>query len=144
MNKLVMVLSILMTAFPLWADILPPPTNQFVGINDGVFNDLVEEDCRLCHENPDQFPVEDETIPKRHHLLYGTAIPVNTEVPIPDGDGDGNADTVYGCLNCHEQDTSGGIIRFLVESDCTQCHTQVHGTDSPSQTISGRGAGLMR
>ena len=66
-----MVLSlILMTALPLRADIPAPPANQFIGINDGVFNDLVEDDCRLCHENPDQYPVEDETIPNRHHLLY--------------------------------------------------------------------------
>jgi hypothetical protein len=98
--------------------------NQIIGVNDGVFNDLDEADCRLCHENPDQFPVEDETLPNRHHLLYGTAIPDNTDVPVPDADGDGTDDTVYGCLNCHQQDTSGGIIQFLVERDCTQCHIQ--------------------
>jgi DmsE family decaheme c-type cytochrome len=27
---------------------------------------------------------------------------------------------------------------------CTQCHTQVHGTDNPSQTVPGEGKGLMR
>jgi DmsE family decaheme c-type cytochrome len=27
---------------------------------------------------------------------------------------------------------------------CTQCHTQVHGSDQPSQTVSGRGQGLAR
>jgi len=27
---------------------------------------------------------------------------------------------------------------------CTQCHTQVHGSDSPSQTTSGMGDGMMR
>jgi hypothetical protein len=123
--NILMVLSfMLMTALPVRAEIPAPPANQLIGINDGVFNDLDEADCRLCHENPDQYPVEDETLPNRHHLLYGTAIPTNTDVPIPDADGDGTADTVYGCLNCHQQDTSGGIIQFIVERDCTQCHIQ--------------------
>jgi DmsE family decaheme c-type cytochrome len=27
---------------------------------------------------------------------------------------------------------------------CTQCHTQIHGSDLPSQTVPGRGDGLMR
>jgi hypothetical protein len=122
---IIMVLSFtLMTASSPWAETPAPPANQLIGVNDGLFKDLDEADCRLCHENPDQFPVEDETLPNRHHLLYGTAIPTNTDVPIPDADGDGTDDTVYGCLNCHEQDTSGGIIQFIVERDCNQCHIQ--------------------
>ena len=51
-------------------------------------------------------------------------------VPIPDADGDGVDDTVYGCLNCHEQDTSTGVIRFLVERDCLECHVQIPGEAS--------------
>jgi hypothetical protein len=35
------------------ADIPPPPVNQNLGIDDGVFNNLVEADCRFCHENAD-------------------------------------------------------------------------------------------
>ena len=27
---------------------------------------------------------------------------------------------------------------------CTQCHTQVHGSDLPSQAVPGLGQGLMR
>jgi hypothetical protein len=31
----------------------PPPVNQNIGIDDGVFNNLVENDCRFCHEGDD-------------------------------------------------------------------------------------------
>jgi hypothetical protein len=75
-----MVLSFtLMICLPLWADVLAPPVNQIIGVNDGMFNNLVEADCWLYHENPAQFPVEDEAIPNRHHLLYGTVIPDPTD-----------------------------------------------------------------
>ena len=79
------------------ATILPPPANQFIGINDGVFLDLVEDDCRLCHENPDQYPVEDETLPNRHHLLTGTEIPDPTDAPY------GTPGGLFAGLTCHEE-----------------------------------------
>jgi len=34
--------------------------------------------------------------------------------------------------------------RQAFTTKCTQCHTMVHGTDLPSQTVPGRGDGLMR
>ena len=40
----------LMIAVPLRADVPPPPVNQIIGINDGVLNNLVEADCRFCHD----------------------------------------------------------------------------------------------
>jgi hypothetical protein len=117
--KLIMVLSlILMTALPVRADIPAPPANQFIGINDGVFHDLVEDDCRLCHENPDQYPVEDETIPNRHHLLTGTEIPDPTDAPY------GTPGGLFACLSCHEVEVNAGIFQFIVERDCLVCHTQ--------------------
>ena len=95
--NILMVLSlILMISLPLRADIPAPPVNQIIGINDGVFIDLDEEDCRLCHENPDQYPVEDETIPNRHHLLTGTEIPDPTDAPY------GTPGELFSCLTCHE------------------------------------------
>jgi len=59
------VLSLLIIIPDLWAAVPPPPANQIIGINDGVFNDLTEADCRACH---------DETV-DRHHLLYNSVIP---------------------------------------------------------------------
>jgi DmsE family decaheme c-type cytochrome len=46
----------------------------------------------------------------------------------------------------------GGLIpnngpdsyRQAFTTKCTQCHMMVHGTDLPSQTVPGRGDGLMR
>jgi hypothetical protein len=42
---------------------------------------------------------------------------------------------VYGCLTCHDQDTTGGVISFVVYRDCTVCHeyrggANVHHLDS--------------
>ena len=53
-----------------------------------------------------------------------------TVIPILDTNQDGVNDTHYGCLNCHEQAVVGGVITFLVERDCLQCHIQVPGDGS--------------
>lgn len=122
MRKTSLLLSVfsvsLMISHPLWAAVPAPPTNQTIGVNDGVFNDLLEADCRFCHENPDQFPVEDKTITARHHLLNNTVIPNSTDAPygIPGED--------YVCTSCHALNSSSGAIRFLVETDCLVCHIQ--------------------
>ena len=49
-------------AVVIWANAPAPPANQQIGFPDGVFNSLEETDCRLCHENPEQFPVDPESI----------------------------------------------------------------------------------
>ncbi len=144
--------SILIFAMPLWADVPPPPVNQQIGIPDSVFNSLQETDCRLCHENPDQFPVEDETIPDRHHLLVDTPVTVGTcsvsEVqclpnagvecshlhdvcqgasvapfpPLPGG--------TFTCFSCHDVDCSTGVCDINVYRDCLFCHEQISGNAS--------------
>ncbi len=92
----------------------PPPVRQELGFYDAAFSDLEEADCRICH---------DLGVPDRHHMLYGQPIPSGSLVPIPDANGDGIPDTHYGCLNCHAEDDSSGVIVFDVERDCTVCHT---------------------
>jgi hypothetical protein len=47
-----------------FSDVPSPPINQIVGIPDTSFNNLVEADCRFCHEDPNI--VDDENIPNRH------------------------------------------------------------------------------
>jgi hypothetical protein len=42
---------------------------------------------------------------------------------------------VYGCLTCHDEDNTGGVINFVVYRDCTFCHeyrggANVHHLDS--------------
>jgi hypothetical protein len=56
-----------------WAVVPAPPVNQTIGLPDGVFNDLVEAECRFCHEDPD-IVWEGSNIPDRHHLLMYSPI----------------------------------------------------------------------
>ena len=53
-----------------------------------------------------------------------------TVAPDKDADQNGVNDTVYQCLNCHIEDTSGGIIELQVWRDCLLCHVQVPGEAS--------------
>lgn len=71
------------------------------------------------------------------------------------------------CLNCHSMHFHAGVVSVDGEFDnpqaperagfstpdgwkkamltkCTQCHSEIHGTDLPSQSISGGGAALTR
>jgi hypothetical protein len=96
----------------------PPPVRQEIGIQDSLYNHLVEADCRFCHENPEQFPVLDVSVPDRHHLLSDTIIPDPTDAPF------GIPGNLYECLSCHEVDDSTGVIIFIVERDCLVCHIQ--------------------
>ena len=93
----------------LWATVPPPPANQIIGINDGVFNDLTEADCRVCHG----ITVD------RHHLLYNSEIPDPTDAPY------GVPGESYSGLSCHEVINNGiDPIQFIVERDCMVCHIQ--------------------
>ena len=177
---IIAVISVFTIAFalPALAAVPPPPVNETIGVPDGIFNDLVESECRICHE--DQSIVSGGAhIPDRHHnLMYS---PLQTgecsvnhnnclldsecnpgicsrnnvpctedshcpqffsgetcgencigETVAPDKDADRNGvdDTVYQCLNCHLEDTSGGIIELLVWRDCLLCHVQIPGEAS--------------
>ena len=51
---------------------------------------------------------------------------------------------VYGCLTCHDEDNTGGVISFVVYRDCMFCHEQrggatVHHLDSD---VTGAKAGI--
>lgn len=85
-----------------------PPVPQTIGVPDIAASELVEADCRICH---------DSGVRDRHHILYGEPIPPGSFVPFPDADRDGQPDTVYGCLNCHGS-------RFTVVRNCIACHTE--------------------
>jgi hypothetical protein len=122
---------------------IPPPVRQELGRPDSAFNDLVTEDCRFCHENPDQFPVEDETIPNRHHLLVDTQVRSGTcsqtpaiqcqnsgECPVDEFCINGSdapfppaPDGIYECLTCHEA-ICGAACAFIVQRNCMACHLQ--------------------
>ena len=121
---MLMVLSCMpLLSFELWANVPAPPSNQQLGMPDSTDSYLETSDCRLCHENSDQFPLEDETLSNRHHLLYGAVIPQRTNAPY------GNPGELYECLSCHAVESNGGVITFLIERDCIMCHTR----DNPSE-----------
>jgi hypothetical protein len=103
----------------IWANVPAPPANQQIGIPDGVFDDLEEADCRFCHENPDQFPVEPEYIPDRHHLLYGSIVGDLTAAPFAD------PGEVFDCFSCHDVDCSSGTCNINLYRDCMFCHNQI-------------------
>ncbi len=170
--KVIMLSFALMVPIQIWADVPAPPANQTIGMDDGIFNNLEEVECRVCHSSG---------VPDRHHLLYGDPLPLGecsvnrnacladadcdaaicsdtspasaciidtdcpyaglgetcgevcigeTSVPILDANQDGVDDTAYGCLNCHGQDDSGGVITFVVTRNCLVCHLQVPGEGS--------------
>lgn len=163
---------------PASADVPPPPVNQTVGIGDGIFNNLVETECRFCHEDPD-VAFGGSHIPNRHHNLINSSIQTGecsttrisclsnnecnpnicsrnnvactvdadcpqaaygeicgevctgeTVAPDIDADQNGSNDTTYQCLNCHLEDTSGGIVTLQVWRDCLLCHVQDPGNSS--------------
>jgi hypothetical protein len=108
------------------ANVPAPPANQQLGIDDGVFNNLVEADCRFCHEDP--LVVDPGTIPDRHHLLIGTPVPDPTSRPFPDGDTNGN----YDCYSCHNLIWDPDTMTYQLETfrDCLFCHQQIPGQAS--------------
>lgn len=106
-----------------------PPVVQNQGIPDGVFNNLVEELCRGCHNQnpPPEIPVDPTYLPDRHHLQVGVTIPPNSDRPNPDPDGDGVINTVYECLSCHSMTYNPVTYTYdLVQNfrNCLNCHTQ--------------------
>lgn len=103
-----LILSLVMAVSVSYADVPPPPVNQDLGLPDGAFGNLVEAQCRACHENRDSgfsmFSTFDPTrVPDRHHITVQR---------------DGNE-----CLDCHDivvnpdNTTELGIFR-----DCQYCH----------------------
>ncbi len=115
---------LLATTGTSWANTPPPPVNQILGIPDSSFNNLVEANCRACHE--DLNIVNPGSIPDRHHLLVNTAIPAQTDVPFPQ-----TGVTVYQCLSCHKLwNPATSTYVFDTFRDCLYCHDQVAGEAS--------------
>lgn len=97
----------------------------------------VEEDCTLCH------------------LAHGSVAEnlLTAQEPVL-------------CLQCHDLHFHAGLVspegevevggseyqnpygvnsmNVAMTSRCSQCHSQIHGTDLPSQTVSGGGHGMVR
>ncbi len=116
-------LMLLICAATSSADVPPPPANQNLAIPDGVFNNMVESDCRVCHSAtpPDGIPVDTTYLPDRHHALVDQTIPNPTDAPY------GTAGNPYECLSCHVIEWNGTTSSYeLVQNfrDCLICHDQ--------------------
>jgi hypothetical protein len=128
-----MVLGMAVAGF---ANVLPPPVNQNIGIPDTVFDNLTEPECRVCHvspgvDPPEGVPVDTTYLPTRHHNLVGTAITCPTAAPFVACEGDPPTPTpsTYGCLECHTLVWDDDLYAYVLETfrDCTFCHEQIGG-----------------
>jgi hypothetical protein len=94
-----------------FADVPAPPVNQTIGVPDGIFNDMVESECRLCHEDPSIIS-GDAHIPNRHHLLMNS--PIQT----------GECSVIHtDCLldsECNPGICSRNYVPCMVDTDCPQ------------------------
>ncbi|NIN34079.1 MAG: hypothetical protein GTO60_02790, partial [Gammaproteobacteria bacterium] len=93
------------------ADVPPPPANQQLGKSDGVFNDLVEAECRVCHEDPD-IVSGGTNLPDRHHLLVGTAIKT--------GECSVNSNTCLADNDCDTGICSRNNVACSIDDDCPE------------------------
>lgn len=102
-------------------------------------HDPVVEDCMICHEphgtvaNNLLRQQEPFICLQCHEAHFHSARASNNVIDVP-APGD-PANTIAA--------TDHGFTKSFM-TKCTQCHSQVHGSDLPSQTVPGAGAGLTR
>jgi len=97
-------------------------------------HDPVNEDCSICH-NP-HGAVADNLLIQAEPMLCMSCHPVQFHTTLTGYDGDFQAPL-------HPE--RGGIstldgFKSAMLTKCTQCHTEVHGSDLPAQSITGPGA----
>jgi len=96
--------------------------------------DSPKETCTVCHmEKQGPFAFEHGDLTENCmncHTPHGS---VNNHLL--------NASMPFLCLQCHTghlaENTPG--VKQLFTNRCTDCHSQIHGTDTPSQAVTGRG-----
>jgi DmsE family decaheme c-type cytochrome len=98
----------------------------------------VNEDCGICHQPHGSvannlLKQNEPTLCLSCHPMHfhGTVVSVDGEFSVPQAPERASTST------------SDGFKRGML-TKCTQCHTEVHGSDLPSQSISTGGTGLTR
>ena len=91
--------------------------------------------CLECHEMHFHAGLEGEEPEEWYIPAFDPAVPIRGRTDRP-------GDTYPDGLLPNPNGESAWKQAFTTK--CTQCHTHVHGTDSPSQTVPGQGGGLMR
>lgn len=83
---------------------------------------LADDYCRSCHNQnpPAGIPVDPTAMPKRHHLLLYTPVPVESDVPNPEG----NYNGMYSCASCHYTSFDPITLTYMMVpfDDCLGCH----------------------
>ena len=92
----------LLTAGVTMANVPAPPANQFAGIDDTIFNNLNEAQCRVCHTN---------TV-DGHHILY--------DQTIPQGACSVNSTDCIKTIYCEPDICSNSGADCTVDNDCPQ------------------------
>ena len=96
----------------------------------------VVEDCSICHTP--HGAVANNLLVQNEPFLCLQCHQMHFHTTIPGIDGEFTSLDGYGGLS-----TRDGSKRAML-TKCTQCHTEVHGSDLPSQSISGEGRALTR
>lgn len=79
--------------------------------DDGITSCQIDSDCAVGDCNADACPSSWTGQYCSQPFCFGsTAAPNNPNAG------------VYGCLSCHDEDNTGGVINFIVYRDCTVCH----------------------
>ena len=98
----------------------------------------VNEDCMVCHTPHGS--IADNLLIVSEPALCLNCHPMHFHATVEGVDGDFQVPLESGRSGTS---TSDGWKRGYLTT-CTQCHTVIHGSDLPSQTISGRGSALTR
>jgi hypothetical protein len=88
--------------------------------DDGITSCQVDEDCAAgdsCNAAPCPQPWTGQFCGQP--ICFGASA-----VQDEDANSDGVDDTNYSCLSCHIEDSSTGVIDFIVLRECTDCHVQ--------------------
>jgi DmsE family decaheme c-type cytochrome len=96
----------------------------------------VVEDCLICHTPHGS--VANHLLVQNEPFLCLQCHQMHFHTTIPGIEGEFTSLDGYGGMSTRDGSKRG----FLTK--CTQCHTEVHGSDLPSQSISGGGGALTR
>ena len=96
----------------------------------------VVEDCGICHTPHGS--VANNLLKQNEPFLCLQCHQTHFHATIPGIEGD------FTSLDGYSGTSSRDASKQAFLTKCTQCHTEVHGSDLPSQSISGQGTGLTR
>jgi DmsE family decaheme c-type cytochrome len=98
----------------------------------------VNEDCGICHEP--HGTIADKLLIQNEPFLCLSCHPMHFHVTLVGYEGEFSAPMHPERTGVSTRD---GMKQAML-TKCTQCHSEIHGSDLPSQSISGSGRALTR